>query len=62
MICFWPLGEEVFWRPEFFLKRVFNQIFCGQDEENISHHVTKNIILIMHLLTGKIGNLGLIYC
>ena len=62
MICFWPQGEEVFWGPEFFLKLVFNQIFCGQDEENISHYVTKNIILIMHLLTGKIGNLGLIYC
>ena len=27
-----------------FLKGVFKQIFCGQNEENISHHVTKIII------------------
>ena len=30
--------------PEFFLKGVFKQIFCGQNEENINDHVTKVIV------------------
>ena len=30
--------------PEFFKKGVIRQIFCGLNEENISHHATKIII------------------
>ena len=50
-------ARKYFGGPEFFLIRVFRQIFCDQNEENISHQATTIIIWVMHLLTKKIQKL-----
>ena len=34
--------------PAFFEKEHLSNFFCGQNEENISHHVTKIIIWVMY--------------
>ena len=44
ILCLWSRVRKYFGRPEFFQKEILKEIFCCQSEENLSHHVTKNIM------------------
>ena len=41
-------GPESILRGPNLKRKVFKLIFCGQNEENISHHVTKIVVKVFH--------------